>query len=450
MKIRHIICMALLMAVAGACKKNQETSSFSASIEIDESKTYLDGMKVKWSAGDQIIVYGNGDSKTYGLSAGASTQTGTFTTTGGVQPANTYRAFYPSTSCTGVSGDIFTFTIPATQTYTAGGFNNNLNPMAGKNDGNGGTLIGFRNACAVLKVNATGNNFAITSIELTTTGSAYQLSGTFTFDYVNKTTALSSGTGNTITLSGINTTLTSTAQTFYFVVPPQALANGFTVTYKNGNTSVATKTVTAAQVTDNYTLAPNKMLNLSVDIQVTGVVNLLPNMIPANWYVSSGATLTASNNGAINGVKFTNSSSSEVYLRPSNPATAPLIKGHTYYVRFYVKMSNFGGTQTFDFYWPEHEQGRFIGGNYNPIGDDNKWKMYSRKWDNFNPAALSDGDYSSRIDFNGLNSTRVSHACGAMLIDLTAATASTGTNYAAMSQSTLDGKAYFYGTTPTW
>ena len=153
MKIRHIICMALLMAVAGACKKNQETSSFSASIEIDESKTYLDGMKVKWSAGDQIIVYGNGDSKTYGLSAGANTQTGTFTTTGGVQPANTYRAFYPSTSCTGVSGDIFTFTIPATQTYTAGGFNNNLNPMAGKNDGSGGTLIGFRNACAVLKVN---------------------------------------------------------------------------------------------------------------------------------------------------------------------------------------------------------------------------------------------------------------------------------------------------------
>ena len=77
MKIRHIICMALLMVVAGACKKNQETSSFSASIEIDESKTYLDGMKVKWSAGDQIIVYGNGDSKTYGLSAGANTQTGT-------------------------------------------------------------------------------------------------------------------------------------------------------------------------------------------------------------------------------------------------------------------------------------------------------------------------------------------------------------------------------------
>ena len=312
MKIRHIICMALLMAVAGACKKNQETSSFSASIEIDESKTYLDGMKVKWSAGDQIIVYGNGDSKTYGLSAGANTQTGTFTTTGGVQPADTYRAFYPAANCSGLSGDVFTFTMPATQTYTAGGFNNNLNPMAGKNDGNGGTLIGFRNACAVLKVNATGNNFAITSIELTTTGSAYQLSGTFTFDYVNKTTALSSGTGKTITLSGINTTLTSTAQTFYFVVPPQALANGFTVTYKNGNTSVATKTVTAAQVTENYTLAPNKMLNLSVNVQVTGVINLLPNMIPANWFVSSGATLTASNNGAINGVKFTNSSSSEV------------------------------------------------------------------------------------------------------------------------------------------
>ena len=175
-------------------------------------------------------LYGNGDSKAYTLSSGANSQTATFTTTGGVQPTNIYRAFYPASSCTGVSGDVFTFTMPATQTYTSGGFMNTLNPMAAKNDGSGGTTLGFKNVFAILKVNATGNNCPITSIELTTEGSAYQLSGSFTFDYSGPTTSLSSGTGNKITLTGISTTLTSAAQTFYFVVPPAALGNGFTVT----------------------------------------------------------------------------------------------------------------------------------------------------------------------------------------------------------------------------
>ena len=150
---------------------------------MDDSRTYLDGVKVKWTAGDQIVVYGNSDHKTYTLSNGDGTQTATFTTTGGVQPASTYHAFYPASACSDVSGDVFTFTMPATQTYTAGGFGNNLNPMAAKNDGNGGTMLRFKNACALLKVNATGNNCPITSIELTTTGNAYQLSGSFTFDY---------------------------------------------------------------------------------------------------------------------------------------------------------------------------------------------------------------------------------------------------------------------------
>ncbi len=456
MKARHILGLAVLMAVAGSCKKNQnqDTNSFSASIEVDESRTYLDDMKVKWTLGDQIIVYGNGAPKAYTLSTGDGTQTATFTTTGGVQPTSTYRAFYPAASCMGVSGDVFTFTMPDTQTYTANGFMNNLNPMAAKNDGNGGTTLGFRNAFAILKVSATGNNCAITSIELTTTGNAYQLSGTFTFDYINKATSLSSGTGNTITLSGISTTLTSTAQPFYFVVPPQALANGFSVTFKNGNTTIGSDVIiTADQVTSNYTLAPNKIFQLGTSssplyVEAQGIRNLLPNVTSSNWYVSSGVALTDSDYGTIDGVSFDNRSSGEVYLRPRVPSTTntaleiPFINGHVYYVRFYVMMEDYGGGQTFEFFWPEVGGCNYINGD-NYIGDNNKWKMYSKKF----TASYTSGDYSARIDFNSVGnnpSSRVSHAAGAMLIDLTAA------GLASTHTSTLDGKPYFYGITPSW
>ena len=137
MKTSLIIGMALLMAVASSCKKkeNQDTSSFSASIEVDDSRTYLEGLKVKWTAGDQIEVYGNGDHKTYTLSSGATYQTATFT-------------------------------MPATQTYTANGFMTKLNPMAAKTEGGGATLLKFKNTFSVLKVSATGNR-TVTKVVLT-------------------------------------------------------------------------------------------------------------------------------------------------------------------------------------------------------------------------------------------------------------------------------------------
>ncbi len=267
-------------------------------------------------------------------------------------------------------------------------------------------------------------------------------------------TTLSSGTGNIITLTGISTNLTSSPQTFYFVVPPQALANGFTLTYKNGTSTVDTKSVTATQVSQNYTLAPNKMLNLTMSVEAQGIRNLLPDMVPANWYVSTGATLSSFNNGAIHGVKFSNSSSGEVFLRPgssSAPGTAPLVNGHSYYVRFYLNMKDYAGTQTFDFYWPEMEGSArlpcnaigtfFPGENDNP---NNKWHMFSQKRENFQPG-IDNGDWAPRIDFNGgISGTRECRAAGAMLIDLTEA------GLAGLSQEQLDAKPYFYGITPTW
>lgn len=463
MKIRHIICMALLMVVAGACKKNQETSSFSASIEIDESKTYLDGMKVKWSAGDQIIVYGNGDSKTYGLSAGANTQTGTFTTTGGVQPADTYRAFYPAANCTGLSGDVFTFTMPATQTYTAGGFNNNLNPMAAKTNGGGATLLKFKNAFAVLKVSATGNR-TVTKVVLTVPSGNY-VSGTYNFDYSTGNTTRVSGGGNTLELTcGSGVALdASTPTNFYFVLPPGTLPAGSTIAfYKSGSNTpyYTTGATTAAQ-----TLVRNSIhtANLNAQEAVKYVTNLLPelatdgsgwafdrvNYASTNYAPSHYSTETNRPTGNTFVIE-TSQAQNEGFVKSANAIS--YTNGHQYYLRWMSrKEANITHNGTL---WNVYTNGpytAFTQDVYWPIDEAHRWvSIYGGSgtvlWETNSLVFTQTATGSSHIRFDINNATWVMHHycfADAMLIDLTECYTNQG--YAVPSKAQLDAKPYFFG-----
>lgn len=468
MKKIHIFGLALLMAMAGACKKNQnqDTSTFSASIEIDESnRTYLDGMKVRWSAGDPIIVYGNGDSQTYTLSQGAGDQTATFTTTGGVQPASTYRAFYPATSCRGVNDDVFTFTMPDTQTYTADGFMSNLNPMAGKNDGNGGTTLGFRNAFAVAKFSTKGNR-SVSKIELEVPSDKY-VSGTFTFNYANGTTTYSSDGTQIITLNctspvALNST---TEEDFYFVLPPGSIDNGFTIRYyqPNSNTPFATKTVAAS--TPGIALARNtiKTFQTTAEAQVQYVTNLLPELDVngQNWSILNfyGCNTNYPSQSHYNGtvdvtiprgncyIIETSSDVNEGYLVPNNSPT--YINGHQYYFRWWSRKEGIasvqGGSVTSydvdnigqDLYWPLDENHRWV--RNTTAGNDRNWTKNSVIFDQ-----TASGSGNFRFDVNN-NRKIVKHFCfaDAILIDLTADYTNQGRPIP--EKATLDGKAYFFG-----
>lgn len=362
MKARHILGLAVLMAVAGSCKKNQnqDTSSFSASIEVDESRTYLDGMTVKWSEGDKIIVYGDGAPKTYTLSTGDGTQTATFTTTGGVQPASTYRAFYPASSCRGVSGDVFTFSMPAMQTYTANGFMNNLNPMAGKNDGNGGTLIGFKNAFAVLKLQTRGN-VAVTKVEVTVPSGA--LYGNYTFDPTSGTTTYVDGGGSTITLNcGGGVALNENSDTdFYIVLPPGCLSGGFDVKYyraTNPNTPFATTSVPSNATGLNLLRNTIKRISLTAEAPVEYVYNLLPSAQIANWDASYFTSATdATHQGYPSFDITTNANEPEAFFVTKN--TIELTHNHWYYLRWTSWASN-KDKCTHDAYWPIDGRGSVV------------------------------------------------------------------------------------------
>lgn len=483
MKIRFIFGLAMLMTVAGSCKKNEEkeTNSFTASIEVDESsKTSLNGNKVFWETGDQIMVYNDNASHVYTLSGNGPTQLGTFTTTGGLQPTtSSYWGVYPYNSCTALNrgNDQFTFSFNASsQPYTSSGFADELNPMAGKNTNPSyPTRLYFRNAFSVLKIVATGNDCAIDAIELTTNGSNNSLTGTFVYDYGNQTLSLSSGTGNTITLTGISKTLSSSEETFYFVVPPTALANGFTITYKNGTSTVDTKTVDASTVSSHYNLAPNKMLSLTMRVEAAGVRNLLPETksdvggtFNYTWfYVNSHGELTnkvnivnpqymlmatsypdlpSTLNNTNSIVVTTQSTRDEGYIFSKD--VIHFDNTHTYYLRWYTltQLNITGNKQvTHDCYWPIAEP-VFIGGSTCVQG---RWKMHSAIRE-ANTTSHVSGDYQVRFDINnqqyvagGIWNGHHTFA-GAMLIDLTEA------GLAGLSQAQLDAKPYFYGITPTW
>lgn len=488
MKIRFIFGLAMLMTVAGSCKKNEEkeTNSFTASIEVDESsKTSLNGNKVFWETGDKIMVYNDNASHVYTLSGNGPTQLGTFTTTGGLQPTtSSYWGVYPYNSCTALNrgNDQFTFSFNASsQPYTSSGFADELNPMAGKNTNPSyPTRLYFRNAFSVLKIVATGNDCAIDAIELTTNGSNNSLTGTFVYDYGNQTLSLSSGTGNVITLTGISTKLTSSPQTFYFVVPPQALADGFTITYKNGTSTVDTKTVDASTVSSHYNLAPNKMLSLTmrVEAQVQYVHNLLPELDVngQNWTVSrhilknynydnshypNEALIPSGNTWVIEtaSVYFSQSQNQTVtcnegFIYTANGHHPQLTVGHTYYISWLSRTETEQGKSiTQEVFWPERAWHVIPVSNTQYVTSNTVlWKKNSYVFtlsqsiwiEDPQLGPVVDGLHKIRFDINN-GGNNIRHFCFAdpILIDLTADYTNQGRPIP--NKATLDGKAYFFG-----
>ena len=141
-KVVRLFGMACLMGVfafcSSSCKKNEETVS-SISIDmptveesfIDGEKAYIDysdGNKMKWSAGDEVMVYNLKNDYTqservvYTLSSGANTTIAHFQSPGAVSATTEqgFFVFYPASKVVNHAlgeRNSQTFDVPATQTY---------------------------------------------------------------------------------------------------------------------------------------------------------------------------------------------------------------------------------------------------------------------------------------------------------------------------------------------
>lgn len=326
-KVVRMFGMACLMGVfafcGSSCKKNeQKVSSVSINMPaveesfIETEKAYIDysdGNKMKWSEGDQVVVYNlmndytQSEKVVYTLSNGAGTTAANFVSEGEVSETTEegFFVFYPASKVENHplgARNSQTFDVPATQTYTAGSMDPTSLVMACKvNDPHAGFnmkhIFGFANirmkgTQTVKSVKIIDNTFnlngnitadipGVDETQLSTLISECAgASTTAAFDtymsnlraYLQTVNYTSEPGDKTMTLvcptEGV-TLNTSSWTHFIITLRPGALAKGFTIEIElaNGDTKTITKYVanTANFTTNQFCIQPGRLINFNIN-----------------------------------------------------------------------------------------------------------------------------------------------------------------------------------------
>ncbi|MBR1834581.1 MAG: hypothetical protein IJ785_03650 [Bacteroidales bacterium] len=279
---------AFVMLAFSSCQKDRMGSTFTATLEryADiNTKTHLDGNRLKWDASDRIIVLN--DNMNFGIYAatagGAVTADFTYidnaSNTGwdldvgnpeascygdGYPQANFFQAIYPAEIVDIQAGGV---TLPAT--YSSPDGNLHGFPMYAYSTTN---KLNFRNAFGLVKLTMYKANTTITSISVT---ADRPINGLFTIDNTTEWTlgqvavpplAYSSNGNNTTTLTlGTNGAGISiddvNAKDFYICLPPGEYSSltftftnsegGYCTLSKNSPTTIARSQYTAFDLRDN-------------------------------------------------------------------------------------------------------------------------------------------------------------------------------------------------------
>lgn len=216
-----------------------------------DTKTVLEGTKVKWVSGDQISVNGVTSDA---LSIAEPTASVDFTF--GSDLAAEKKAVYPATFWTSDG----TVTLPATQTLgTSASFDTDVEPLCAYVAS--GNTLSFLHTCAIIKVQLKvgADDDEISYVEFS--GNAdEQVSGVFNINYsTGVLTGTSSAAADKIVKVTVGQALTSTALPVYIVVPAGTYSNGFKIRVVDENSHVMTRRVGAV------TLAAGHLYPLPVD-----------------------------------------------------------------------------------------------------------------------------------------------------------------------------------------
>lgn len=253
-----IAALALLLAACGNEEiiENNESGStgkvhmtFTAGMPQTRTSLGEDGHAVNWTQGDLVAIYDG--TETICKFEATEVSGSTATLEGEAKVTDTYTAFYPYTDdgTLTIDNTAITFTLPATQTATAGGFAEGLNPSwAQATDGS--KNLTFQNLCALAKftVDAEG----VTEVTLTANNTGDALAGGLTYTIADGTLAANDGASRSVTLTGTFTK----GEEYYFVVAPGTLTGGITLNYmgEGGKTYVKTTTnqvpFTAGKITN--------------------------------------------------------------------------------------------------------------------------------------------------------------------------------------------------------
>ena len=286
-----LIALACLTALA-SCNKNKESqgaAQFTATIEHQGGRTSLDpnNGQINWTAGDQIVIGNdNGETAVFTLQSGEGTTEGGFGTSDEFNTVGPFIAAYPSDA--EIENDKVTFNLPATQTIgETGTFANGANPMVACSDDKN---LQFKNLCGGVGIRLKGVGAHVSAVRITSKNTSEKLWGAYEVsncaaDEPTLTVASNNQGTNVITLN-CDVTLTTAAKTFFVMLPPGTLANGFTMEVLDGNEVLATKETTSdiALVERNSVKCFNEIL---IDVEFDGNVEIPTGMSNADIIVTN-------------------------------------------------------------------------------------------------------------------------------------------------------------------
>ena len=192
-----------------------------------------------WKAADALAVFaGNARNQQFKYVGAAGATSGIFeaasVASDSVAAASAHYAVYPYKSNYRLSDGAILMTLPNSQSYAAGGYSSALDVMVGVSNGVADTNIALQPLCAYVCVKLWGSEQTIKSVALASKGGeALAGNASVTPKYgAAPECVFTTNASSTISMSCSELTLGSaeTAATeFWFVVPPVALASGYSV-----------------------------------------------------------------------------------------------------------------------------------------------------------------------------------------------------------------------------
>ena len=304
-----IAALALLLAACGNEEiiENNEVGTavkvpMTFTVGTPQTRTSLDGTDVYWTEGDKVAINDGTDTNEFT----ATTVNGSSATlTGEAALADTYIAFYPNEILENITNGYITFRLPAEQTATAGGFAENLNPSWAQTTAEEGNTLQFHNLCALVKFTI-DDGFDVSGISGFTLKSAngellagrqyYQPSSNKRFSYSN-------GSFTEVLLKGGFTA----GETYYFVVNPVMLTNGFSLVYTNNAGRIFSKSISksvtfeAAKITNLGTLSTSSFDEQVIDNKA--FITAVGEQVEWTKNVDGTVSLTPENLAAIENVR---------------------------------------------------------------------------------------------------------------------------------------------------
>lgn len=268
-----IAALALLLAACGNEEiiENNEVGTavkvpMTFTVGTPQTRTSLHGTDVYWTEGDKVAI----NDGTYTNEFTATTVSGSSATlTGEAALADTYIAFYPNEILESIKNENITFTLPAEQTATVGGFAKGLNPSWAQTTAEGGNTLQFHNLCALVKFTiAEGADVTgISGFTLKSANGELLAGRQYYRPSFNKRVSYSNDSFTEVLLKGGFTA----GKTYYFVVNPVTLTKGFSLVYTNNAGRIFSKSISqsvtfeAAKITNLGTLSTSSFDEQLID-----------------------------------------------------------------------------------------------------------------------------------------------------------------------------------------